>query len=43
MTDCVCRLSPFVRSEEGAKLQRKLWQEMMSRFEKIWPGITKNV
>ncbi|VUC25738.1 unnamed protein product [Clonostachys rosea] len=36
-------LSPFVRSDEGKATQKKVWQQMLARFENIKPGITMNL
>ncbi|KAI9929397.1 hypothetical protein MW887_000866 [Aspergillus wentii] len=33
-------LSPFVRSEEGKKAQKKVWKELSEILENIEPGIT---
>ncbi|MCJ1243828.1 hypothetical protein MMC30_001025 [Trapelia coarctata] len=35
--------SPFVRSEEGAKAQKKVWSELNAKLEKIQPGVVSNV
>jgi len=37
------RPSPFVRSEEGAKMQAKIWAELSAKLETIQPGIMGNV
>jgi hypothetical protein len=37
------RPSPFVRSEEGAKAQAKVWAELSKKLETIQPGIMSNV
>jgi NAD(P)-dependent dehydrogenase (short-subunit alcohol dehydrogenase family) len=34
-------LSVFIRSDEGKKVQTKLWQELVEILEKIAPGSTK--
>jgi NAD(P)-dependent dehydrogenase (short-subunit alcohol dehydrogenase family) len=34
--------SPFVRSEEGAKTQKRVWAELKERLERIEPGIMGN-
>jgi hypothetical protein len=36
-------LSPFVRSDEGQATQKKVWQQMLARFENIKPGVTMNL
>jgi retinol dehydrogenase-12 len=44
MSICVvAQPSPFVRSEEGAKTQERVYAELLEIMEKIQPGITKNV
>jgi len=43
ITDAVHRPSPFVRSEEGAKAQKKVWSELNAKLEKIQPGVVSNV
>lgn len=35
--------SPFVRSEEGAKVQARVWNELKDILEKIQPGVTSNI
>jgi retinol dehydrogenase 12 len=35
--------SPFVRSKEGEKLQKMIWEELMAKLEKISPGISANL
>lgn len=37
------RPSPFVRSDEGAKTQRRVWDELNTKLEKIHPGILGNI
>ncbi|KAM0427875.1 hypothetical protein ACHAPT_007334 [Fusarium lateritium] len=36
-------ISPFVRSQEGAQVQVKLWQEVLNKFERVRPGVTKSI
>ncbi|KAK1143700.1 hypothetical protein N8T08_006100 [Aspergillus melleus] len=36
-------LSPFVRSEEGDKTQKKIWGELVAIFEAIEPGSTQSL
>lgn len=36
-------LSPFVRSEEGAQAQRKVWKELLEKLEETHPGISQIV
>jgi retinol dehydrogenase-12 len=35
--------SEFVRSEEGTRVQKKVWAELTAKLEKIVPGITANL
>ncbi|MCJ1357020.1 MAG: hypothetical protein MMC33_007016 [Icmadophila ericetorum] len=35
--------SPFVLSEEGQKTQKRVWEELNAKLEKIEPGITSNI
>ena len=35
--------SPFVQSKEGYKLQKRVWEELMAKLEKIKPGISGNL
>jgi len=35
--------SAFVRSKEGEKLQKRVWEELMVKLEKISPGISTNL
>lgn len=35
--------SSYVRSEEGVKVQRRVYDELMELLEKVEPGITKNI
>ncbi|MCJ1301959.1 hypothetical protein MMC08_004760 [Hypocenomyce scalaris] len=44
MSNCtVSTPAPLVRSEEGAKAQKKVWDELSAKLEKIQPGIMQNV
>lgn len=36
-------LSPFVKSEDGAKASKKVWAELKEILEKIEPGVTANL
>ncbi|MCJ1233355.1 hypothetical protein MMC14_001311 [Varicellaria rhodocarpa] len=36
-------LSPFVKSEDGAKAQKKVWSELRDILEKIQPGVTDSI
>ncbi|PHH58382.1 hypothetical protein CDD82_3116 [Ophiocordyceps australis] len=33
----------WVRSDEGARVQRKVWDELVEKLEEILPGVTKNL
>lgn len=35
--------SPFVKSEEGKRVEQRFWDELMEKLERISPGIRKNV
>lgn len=35
--------SELVRSEEGARVQKKVWAELTAKLEKIVPGVTANL
>jgi trehalose-6-phosphatase len=35
-------LSSFVRSEDGAKAQKKVWEELSEILENIQPGVTNS-
>jgi hypothetical protein len=39
----IYRPSTFVRSEEGAKTQKRVWSELNAKLEKIQPGILSNI
>jgi NAD(P)-dependent dehydrogenase (short-subunit alcohol dehydrogenase family) len=42
--DCVVAPpSSFVTSEEGKVVQKRVWDELVGRLEKISPGVTKNL
>jgi len=44
MEDClVGSASPYVLSDEGQKMQKKIWRELSESLEKIEPEIMKNV
>ncbi|CZR63677.1 related to light induced alcohol dehydrogenase Bli-4 [Phialocephala subalpina] len=44
MTNCVVdKPSPLVLSEEGAVLQKKLWDQLLKKLEVIQPDIEKNI
>lgn len=44
LSDCaVSPPSPFVRSEEGRKTQKRVWDELTSILEEIEPGVTRNI
>jgi retinol dehydrogenase 12 len=41
-----CQVKPasaFVRSKEGEKLQKRIWEELMAKLERISPGISANL
>lgn len=40
---CKIRVSAFVRSEEGAEVQKRIWAELSVKLEKIQPGIMSNI
>ncbi|KAF2428072.1 NAD(P)-binding protein [Tothia fuscella] len=43
LSDCAVREpAPLVLSEQGQKLQEKVWSELKEKLEKIHPGILKN-
>ncbi len=35
--------SPFVLSEEGQRVEKKVWRELIEKLERIQPGISKNL
>jgi len=44
MADCkIAQPSTFVRSNEGAQVQKRVYDELMAILEGIEPGITKNI
>lgn len=44
ISECVVtEPSAWVRSEEGAQIQKKVWSELSAILEGIQPGITKNI
>ncbi|KAM3084232.1 hypothetical protein ACMFMG_001663 [Clarireedia jacksonii] len=44
MVDCkVDQPSKWVRSEEGMKVQKRVYEEVMLALEQVQPGITKNI
>ncbi|ATZ45365.1 hypothetical protein BCIN_01g01610 [Botrytis cinerea B05.10] len=43
MADClVAETGPLVRGPEGMKLQKKVWDQLMTELEKIQPGVSSN-
>ncbi|KAL8707792.1 MAG: hypothetical protein Q9220_007244 [cf. Caloplaca sp. 1 TL-2023] len=41
-----CRLeevAPFVTSEKGIETQKRIWEELNAKLEKIQPGVTANI
>lgn len=43
LTRHLARPSSWVLSEDGAKTQKKVWEELNAKLEAIQPGITTNV
>ena len=42
LSECVVKQpSPFVRSREGAVVQKRLWEEVVGKLEDIRPGVTE--
>ena len=42
LRDCkVQQCSPLVESKEGEDLQRKLWDELAAKLDRIQPGVLK--
>lgn len=39
----LCSMSPFVYSPEGAETQRRLWEELVEKLERIQPGLMDNI
>ena len=37
------RPGPLVSGEEGPEIQKKVWDELTTKLEKIQPGIMANV
>jgi retinol dehydrogenase-12 len=35
--------SAFVKSKEGEKTQKRVWEELMAKLEKISPGISADL
>lgn len=35
--------SAFVRSEEGGRVQKRVYEELSAKLERIHPGITANI
>jgi len=40
---CIAEPSAFVRSKEGAEAQKRVWDELSQKLERIQPGIMANV
>jgi hypothetical protein len=38
-----CRPLPFVLSKEGLKTQKRVWDELNAKLEKIQPGILADI
>jgi hypothetical protein len=36
-------VSKFVRSEDGVKTQKKVWNELKEKLERIQPGILQSI
>ncbi|KAH3964479.1 hypothetical protein HBI56_052590 [Parastagonospora nodorum] len=43
LDDSVCDPAPFVLSEEGSQLAKRVWEELVEILEEACPGITKNI
>lgn len=43
LDDSVCDPAPFVLSEEGSELAKRVWEELVEILEEACPGITKNI
>ena len=44
LADCkIGKLAPFVKSEEGQKTQKRVWEELNGILEAIEPGVTSNM
>lgn len=44
ISECIVKQpSDFVRSEEGAKVQERIWEELKVILERIQPGILENI
>lgn len=42
LSECqIKKVSPFVTSKKGKEAQEKVWREVVTKLEKIRPGITK--
>ena len=41
--DVTYSVSHFVSSDEGAKVQRKLWRELIETLDRVEPGLDKNI
>lgn len=39
----LCSMSPFVYSPEGAETQRRLWEELVEKLERIQPGLMDKI
>lgn len=42
-SDFSISVAPFVTSEEGMKTQRRIWNILSAKLEKIQPGIMANI
>lgn len=36
-------MSPFVHSPEGAETQRRLWEELVEKLERVQPGVMDSI
>lgn len=44
MSDCENReIAPWIETEEGAKVQKKVYEQTLAVLERIEPGISKNI
>jgi retinol dehydrogenase-12 len=43
LDDEICDPSPFVLSEEGSQLAKKVWEELVEILEEACPGITQGI
>jgi len=36
-------VAPWIETEEGKRVQEKIWKELTAKLEGIQPGISKNI